>query len=106
MGSTSGWSGLSLTPFAKFCTTSRVQLQARQYFVPDELSKAEGLFCATEGLWYFLELDLQQANNRNILFGDHDNGPIRYADKISRQHPQMTGEVVTTQGLYRKELVA
>ena len=105
MGSTSGWNGLSLTPFAK-SSTSRVQLQARQCFVPDELSKAEGLFCAAEGLWYFLELDLQQVNNREILLGDHDNGSIGYADKTSRQYPQMTGEVVTTQGLYRKDLVA
>jgi hypothetical protein len=74
--------------------------------VSDELSKADGLFCAAEGLWYFLGLDLQQDNILNILLDDHDNGSIGYADKISRQHPRMTGEVVTTQALYRKNLVA
>jgi hypothetical protein len=74
--------------------------------VSDELSKADGLFCAAEGLWYFLGLDLQHDNILNILLDDYDNGSIGYADKISRQHPRMTGEVVTTQGLYRKNLVA
>ena len=67
MGSTSGWNGLSLTPFAKSFTTSRVRLQVRLYFVLDELSKVEELFCVAEGLWYFLELDLLQVNNLNIL---------------------------------------
>jgi hypothetical protein len=64
--------------------------------VSDELSKANGLFCAAEGLRYFLGLDLQQDNNLNILLDDHDNGSIGYADKTSLQHPRMTGEVVTT----------
>ena len=74
--------------------------------MPDEPSKAEELFCAVEGLWHFLELDLLQVNNLNILLGDHDDESIGYDEKPSQQHPQMTGEVVTTQGLYRKNLVA
>jgi hypothetical protein len=55
-------------------TTTRVQLQAHQCFVSNKPSKADELFCAAEGLWYFLGLDLQQVNNLNILLGDHDNG--------------------------------
>jgi len=72
----------------------------------DELSRADRLFCAAEGLWSFLGLDLQQVNNLNILLDNHDNRLIGYADKTSRQHPRMTGEVVTMQGLYGKNLVA
>ena len=72
--------------------------------MPDEPSKAEELFCAVEGLWHFLELDLLQVNNLNILLGDHDDESIGYDENPSQQHPQMTSEVVTTQGLYRKNL--
>jgi hypothetical protein len=74
--------------------------------VSDELSKADGLFCVAEGLRHFLGLDLQQDNHLNILLDDYDNGSIGCADKTFRQHPRMTSEVVTTQGLYRKNLVA